>query len=140
MSMVNGEMVTALNDHTNNLLDLIREDYSDWSELCEKYDGASESRKKIKDEMIEDFNQGLTFEKGRKYLKIISSRRNGQRCVWGSVVASTDDKKFQFGDILKAGGWAAPARNFCSASGMPRRSNVVLILSGTSSHERSVWS
>ena len=105
-------MVTALNDHTNNLLDLIREDYSDWSELCEKYDGASESRKKIKDEMIEDFNQGLTFEKGRKYLKIISSRRNGQRCVWGFVVASTDDKKFQFGDILKAGGWAAPARNF----------------------------
>ena len=112
MSMVNGEMVTALNDHTNNLLDLIREDYSDWSELCEKYDGASESRKKIKDEMIEDFNQGLTFEKGRKYLKIISSRRNGQRCVWGFVVASTDDKKFLFGDILKAGGWAAPARNF----------------------------
>ena len=112
MSMVNGEMVTALNDHTNNLLDLIREDYSDWSELCEKYDGASESRKKIKDEMIEDFNQGLTFEKGRKYLKIISSRRNGQRCVWGFVVASTVDKKFQFGDILKAGGWAAPARNF----------------------------
>ena len=112
MSMVNGEMVTALNDHTNNLLDLIREDYSDWSELCEKYDGASESRKKIKDEMIEDFNQGLTFEKGRKYLKIISSHRNGQRCVWGFVVASTDDKKFQFGDILKAGGWAAPARNF----------------------------
>ena len=112
MSMVNGEMVTALNDHTNNLLDLIREDYSDWSELCEKYDGASESRKKIKDEMIEDFNQGLTFEKGRKYLKIISSRRNGQRCVWGFIVASTDDKKFQFGDILKAGGWAAPARNF----------------------------
>ena len=112
MSMVNGEMVTALNDHTNNLLDLIREDYSDWSELCEKYDGASESRKKIKDEMIEDFNQGLTFEKGRKYLKIISSRRNGQRCVGGCVVASTDDKKFQFGDILKAGGWAAPARNF----------------------------
>ena len=112
MSMVNGEMVTALNDHTNNLLDLIREDYSDWSELCEKYDGASESRKKIKDEMIEDFNQGLTFEKGRKYLKIISSRRNGQRGVWGFVVASTDDKKFQFGEILKAGGWAAPARNF----------------------------
>ena len=112
MSMVNGEMGTALNDHTNNLLDLIREDYGDWSELCEKYDGASESRKKIKDEMIEDFNQGLTFEKGRKYLKIISSRRNGQRCVWGFVVASTDDKKFQFGDILKAGGWAAPARNF----------------------------
>ena len=112
MSMVNGEMVTALNDHTNNLLDLIREDYSDWSELCEKYDGASESRKKIKDEMIEDFNEGLTFERGRKYLKIISSRRNGQRCVWGFVVASTDDKKFQFGDILKAGGWAAPARNF----------------------------
>ena len=112
MSMVNGEMVTALNDHTNNLLDLIREDYSDWSELCEKYDGASESRKKIKDEMIEEFNQGLTFEKGRKYLKIISSRRNGQRCVWGFVVACTDDKKFQFGDILKAGGWAAPARNF----------------------------
>ena len=112
MSMVNGEMVTALNDHTNNLLDLIREDYSDWSELCEKYDGASESRKKIKDEMIEDFNEGLTFEKGRKYLKIISSRRNGQRCVWGFVVACTNDKKFQFGDILKAGGWAAPARNF----------------------------
>ena len=111
MSMVNGEMVTALNDHTNNLLDLIREDYSDWSELCEKYDGASESRKKIKDEMIEDFNQGLTFEKGRKYLKIISSRRNGQRCVWGFVVATDDHKKFKKGDILKAAGFNSPATN-----------------------------
>ena len=111
MSMVNGEMVTALNDHTNNLLDLIREDYSDWSELCEKYDGASESRKKIKDEMIEDFNQGLTFEKGRKYLKIISSRRNGQRCVWGFVVATDNDKMFKKGDLLKPAGWNAPARN-----------------------------
>ena len=115
MSMVKGEMVTALGDHTNDLLDLIREDYSDWHMASRTvHQNAEEFARAIdiRESMIEDFNEGLTFEKGRKYLKIISSRRNGQRCVWGFVVASTDDKKFQFGDILKAGGWAAPARNF----------------------------
>ena len=33
-----------------------------------------------------------------------------------------------------------PARNLRSASGMPSRSNVFLIVSGTSSHERALSS
>ena len=37
--------------------------------------------------------------------------RFGHGCVWGFVVNTDDDKKFRKGDILKAAGWNAPARN-----------------------------
>ena len=30
---------------------------------------------------------------------------NGQRSVWGFIVASENDKKFKVGDILMAAGW-----------------------------------
>lgn len=57
--------------------------------------------------MIDEFNAELGYEVGRKYVKI--TQRNGGS-VWGFVVLA-DDKKFKAGDILKAAGWATPARN-----------------------------
>lgn len=44
---------------------------------------------------------------GKKYIKIISE--DNQRSVWGFVNIGND--KFQYGDILKAASWAAPALN-----------------------------
>ena len=56
--------------------------------------------------MQTEFIEGLQWTEGQKYIKIL--QRNS---VWGLVVATENDQKFKYGDILKAAGWAAPARN-----------------------------
>lgn len=45
---------------------------------------------------------------GRKYTKILDPRGG----VWGFVVMTTDDEKFEQGDILKPASWSSPTRNF----------------------------
>ncbi len=62
------------------------------------------------DEMKADFADGISVEYGSKYIKIITGK-NGNRSVWGFIVGVDNDKKFKKGDLLKAAGWAAPARN-----------------------------
>ena len=64
----------------------------------------------IRESMIEEFNSGLGVLEGRRYWKIISNKR-GSESVCG-FVAKAGDKKFLEGDLLKAAGWNAPARNF----------------------------
>lgn len=56
-------------------------------------------------QMIEEFNNGIEIQEGRKYIKILT-----QRSVWGFIMKE-DDKKFKAGDILMAAGFNAPARN-----------------------------
>ena len=57
-------------------------------------------------DQIEGFMESLEFRGGSKYIKVI--RENS---VWGFIVNTESDSKFKYGDILKAAGWAAPARN-----------------------------
>jgi len=56
--------------------------------------------------MIADFNDNVDYKLGNKYIKVITGGS-----VWGFIVNTENDKKFRKGDILKAAGWAAPARN-----------------------------
>ena len=42
----------------------------------------------------------MHVKKGSKYIKVMKDYGNGQRSVWGFIVASENDKKFQVGDIL----------------------------------------
>lgn len=56
--------------------------------------------------MLDEFDSGLTYQVGKKYIKII--QRNS---VWGFIVNVHDDSQFRYGDILKAESWAKPARN-----------------------------
>jgi hypothetical protein len=56
-------------------------------------------------EMIAEFNAGMSYSVGRKYIKILS-----KGSVWGFIQIE-DDAKFRAGDILKAASWAMPARN-----------------------------
>ena len=84
------------------LLDTIKADYANWMTRCTKGDELSNHQK----DMIVDFNLGLEFKEGKKYIKVISNRS-----VWGFVVKNDTDKKFRKGDILKAAGYNAPARN-----------------------------
>ena len=55
---------------------------------------------------LANFENSFTIKQGKKYIKII--RDNG---VWGFIVNTDDDKLFKKGDILKAAGYNAPARN-----------------------------
>ena len=59
----------------------------------------------INKRMIEEFNGGIEIQEGRKYIKVLTNRS-----VWGFIMKE-DDKKFKAGDILKAAGYNAPARN-----------------------------
>lgn len=83
------------------LLENIKKDYYDWTLRCAKGELSN-----VNKQMIEEFNDGLEVEVGRKYIKILSNRS-----VWGFVVSVENDKKFRKGDILKAAGYNAPARN-----------------------------
>ncbi len=85
------------------LMENIKTDYLNWTTRSGDNKGElSEINKK----MIGEFNDNLTLKTGQKYIKVISSNS-----VWGFIVNTDTDKKFAKGDILKAAGWKAPARN-----------------------------
>ena len=58
-----------------------------------------------------EFATGIEVLYGKKYIKIVTGKHGGNRSVWGFIVNTHEDKKFKKGDLLKAAGWAAPARN-----------------------------
>ena len=95
----------------------------------EKTDDMVEALSYMETAMIEDYNHFMTRDDevtakmrfefatgiemlyGSKYIKIITGKHGGNRSVWGFIVNTDEDKKFKKGDLLKAAGWAAPARN-----------------------------
>ena len=58
------------------------------------------------EKMQKQFNDGLYYTVGKKYIKIITDSGS----VWGFVVVEPDAQFFE-GDILMAAGWSKPARN-----------------------------
>jgi hypothetical protein len=87
-------------DGLNEYLDFIKANYYRWMLQC---------RSDVRDEMTKEFSESVTFEVGSKYIKVITGRE--QRSVH-SFICLKDNGKFKKGDILKAAGWSAPARNF----------------------------
>lgn len=57
-------------------------------------------------EMIQEYNDGLRYEFGKKYIKVID------RDSVHSFIVMNNEGKFKRGDILKAASWRSPARNF----------------------------
>ncbi len=95
-----------LDTGVNNLINHCIKDYERWS--------TRNGTRKISDYSARELERGLGFKvkKGSKYIKLITELSNGsQQSVWGFIVASENDKKFQVGDILMAAGWRGPARN-----------------------------
>jgi hypothetical protein len=104
-----------MRNEIEKVLEAMREDYKRWSmqgrtvhqntdDFCREMD--------IREEMSENYCNGLEVEENRRYWKITSTNGSGtQRSVSG-FIAKAGDKKFREGDMLKAAGWAAPARNF----------------------------
>ena len=100
-----------MRNEIEKVLEAMREDYKRWSgKLVETATYATAD--KIQNEMIESYCNGLEVSEGSRYWKIVGSNGGGsQRSVKGFIVKA-GDKKFCEGDMLKAAGWAAPARNF----------------------------
>ena len=91
------------------VLETMRKDYIRWSDSSKLF---NHDARRLNDEMIENYCNGLEVTEGSRYWKIIGSNGGGsQRSVKGFIVKA-GDKKFLEGDMLKAAGWAAPARNF----------------------------
>lgn len=86
-------METALETLKNDII----ADYEGWQ---------SKPRTEIQARMLDEFINGIRIAEGSKYIKVITGSS-----VWGFIVNTDKDKKFRKGDILKAAGWAAPARN-----------------------------
>ena len=93
--------ITDVNTGVEVLIEAIKTDYREYT--LRGKDEYSE----INNRMINDFESGIGYSEGKKYIKI-TKENNG--CVWGFVVKK-DDGKFKAGDILKAAGWNAPAKN-----------------------------
>jgi len=84
-----------------NLLEKIKTDYVNWS--------TSNGTKPVSSYtqgVLDNWEDTVKVKYGQKYVKII--RDNS---VWGFIVNTDNDKVFKKGDILKAAGWNAPARN-----------------------------
>ena len=93
------------------VLEAMREDYMRWSDRCAKHDSYAHYSD-VKKEMERNYCEGLEVTEGSRYWKIIGRNGSGtQRSVKG-FIAKEGDKKFREGDMLKAAGWNAPARNF----------------------------
>ena len=65
------------------------------------------SRDRVRENMQEEFKNGIRYALGRKFLKVINI--SNQDTVWGFINLKHD--KFKEGDILKSAGWRAPALN-----------------------------
>ncbi len=100
---IDGEKVEALVEGLDAMLDHMNDSYREWMKTDDP----------IKKRMCSEYHASLTYYMGKKYVKVVT---NESVCAF--VVACENDKKFEFGDILKPAGWRAPARNF-------RRGNVL---------------
>lgn len=86
-------------------LEHIRNDYTYWSNQS-----LNDSNADVKNRMNAEFRAGVHYEVGSKYIKVII--RSGMQRSVHSFICLEDMGKFKKGDILKAAGWKAPARNF----------------------------
>ena len=84
------------------LIQDIVNDYANWQGF-RKDTACSE----VQRQMFDRFQSRIDFKEGNKYIKIFTEGGS----VWGFVVNTDKDNKFRKGDILKAAGWNAPARN-----------------------------
>ena len=73
-------------------------------------EGSAESkeqrRKEQTEESIAQYANSMRSTKGQRYIKVIQD--NSVHCF---IVATSEDKQFKLGDVLKAESWSRPARN-----------------------------
>jgi len=116
VNSVTGEMVESLVEGLDAMLEVMRGDYRDWTVRSNSLSPErvrDDNGETVSDRMCREYCASLEYSMGKKYVKVTDGSS-----VKAFVVACTNDKKFEFGDILMPAGWNAPARNF-------RRGNVL---------------
>ena len=93
-----------MQNEIEKLIQDIVADYANWQAACAARN--ADTCNKVQNDMFDRFKSRISFKEGKKYIKIFTEGGS----VWGFVVKQ-DDAKFRKGDILKAAGWNAPARN-----------------------------
>jgi len=94
------KIMMNMNKALEILAEKMKEDYLTFSTR-----NGREELNDIRQRMYNAYCDGIEFQEGRKYIKVIT-----ENSVWGFIMKA-DDKKFKAGDILKAAGYNAPARN-----------------------------
>ena len=89
----------------------IGEDYENWTLGSRALLSADNIEKRIRENGVVEFKNGISHKCGSKYIKV-TKKLGDQTSVHSFIVNTHDDKKFNYGDILKAASWKAPARNF----------------------------
>lgn len=95
-----------MNDSLNVYLDAIKSSYLQRNKPADDSDAI---RTEVHNRMVYEFINGLTYEVGQKYIRVITS--NGSSRSVHSFIVREDSDKFKKGDILKAASWKAPAKN-----------------------------
>lgn len=85
-------------------LEAIKSDYANTMTVTSE--PLTESQWSIRKKMRLEFNDGVHYTVGKKYIKVVTGSS-----VHSFIVNTDTDSKFRKGDILKAASWAAPARN-----------------------------
>ena len=85
-----------IEDGIQNMIAAATHDYQEWMK--------PDTEVRVK--MNKEFEEGWVIKTGPKYTKILN-----KNACWGFVVNTDNDKKFKKGDLLKAAGYNAPARN-----------------------------
>ena len=99
-------MTDALKEYKKKIGD----DYENWTLGSKALLSADNIEKRIKENSVVEFKNGIDHICGSKYIKVI--RKDNQTSVHSFIVNIYDDDKFKYGDILKAASWKSPARNF----------------------------
>ena len=123
VNSVTGEMVESLVEGLDAMLEVMRGDYRDWTVRSNSLSPErvrDDNGETVSDRMCREYCASLEYSMGKKYVKVT----DGQS-VKAFVVACDNDKKFEYGDILKPAGWATPARNFCRGNVLDRSFGAV---------------
>jgi hypothetical protein len=104
--------VQNLNNAVKWTIGEIIENYYRWSDSIKMRNGKDGD---FRDVQADEFKDGITYKENRKYTKIYTVDKWGQKSVWGFVVRDNDTVKcthgmnggnhFSRGDLLRARSW-----------------------------------
>jgi hypothetical protein len=113
MSEVNREVI-------ENVLNKMACDYANWSQRAQEIAQYDHNQKKVWVHWYDEYKVATEFKIGRTYVKLIH-----KGSAKGFIVISKKDKKFEYGDLLMAASWAAPARNFARGNVFTNMPDVI---------------